>query len=166
MQRDEDGAQTPSILSFPLGTCAPSENQREFGDGFVKATTGPRRKEAHAALAAVLFFFFFFFLPFSNKTERVIIFAHGAGRESCRKVAVYFISEPPAALSFRERGCWSGGPPRPVGYRFTPPLPAQVNPHKPACVMENPSAPQPPLPRKHSPRFSFPPPGLSKAPSF
>lgn len=64
MQRDEDGAQTPSILSFPLGTCAPSENQREFGDGFVKATTGPRRKEAHAALAAVLFFFFFLFPPF------------------------------------------------------------------------------------------------------
>lgn len=25
----------------------------------------------------------------------------------------------------------------PVGYHFTPLLPAQVNPHKPACVMEN-----------------------------
>lgn len=49
------------------------------------------------------------------------------------------------------------GRPHPAGYRFTPPLPAQVNPHKPACVMENIRDPRHVSNRKHRLRFSFPP---------
>lgn len=71
------------------------------------------------------------FPPFSSQTSQVIIFPHGAG------AAVKGLLLPLKAwllLDFGEGGVGEGAP---HGVSLFPLLPAQVIPHKPACVMEN-----------------------------